>query len=75
MKKTSVYLDADIDREVARAAGEAGVTKAEYIRRVLRAAVESSPRPTITAIGVGEGPGDVSDDVDRHLHETGFGDS
>lgn len=75
MKKTSVYLDADIDREVARAAGEAGVTKAEYIRRALRAAVESRPRPTITAIGVGEGPGDVADDVDRHLRETGFGDS
>lgn len=29
-------------------------------------------RPRL-AVGVGEGPGDVADDVDRHLVETGFG--
>lgn len=74
MKKTSVHLDSDLDRQVARAAEEAGVTKAEYIRRALRAAVASRPRPTITAIAVGEGPGDVAEDVDRHLREARFGD-
>lgn len=27
----------------------------------------------VTAIGVGQGPGDVAADIDRHLGETGFG--
>jgi hypothetical protein len=75
MKKTSIYLDPSLDRGLARRATEMGVTKAEYIRRVLREAVNRSPRPRISAIGVGSGPGDVADDVDRHLAETGFGDA
>ena len=73
MKKTSVYLEPELDRAIARLAGAEGITKAEAIRRALLAAVEGRPRPRITAIGVGEGPGDVSGDVDRHLRETAFG--
>jgi hypothetical protein len=73
VKKTSLYLDADLDRHLERAAAEDGVTKAAFIRRALRAAVADRPRPLIRAIGVSEGPGDVADDVDRHLAETGFG--
>ena len=75
MKKSSIYLDPSLDRGLARRAAEEGVTKAEYIRRVLEEAVNGSPRPRISAIGVGAGPGDVSEDVDRHLAETGFGDA
>jgi hypothetical protein len=75
MKKTSIYLDPSLDRSLARLAAGEGVTKAEYIRRVLEEAAKGSPRPRIRAIGVGAGPGDVADDVDRHLAETGFGEA
>jgi hypothetical protein len=73
VKKTSIYLDPALDRDLARAAARRGITKAELIRRTLTAAVSDVPRPRIKAIGVGKGPGDVSADVDRHLAETGFG--
>jgi predicted transcriptional regulator len=52
MKKTSIYLDPDLDMELARVAQGDGVTKAELIRRALRRAVEERPRPQITAIGL-----------------------
>jgi predicted transcriptional regulator len=73
MKKTTVYLEPELDRAVARLAAERGITKAEAIRQALGAAVRETSRPRIGAIGVGAGPGDVADDVDRHLEETGFG--
>ena len=73
MKKTTIYLDGALDRAMGRLAKEQGVTKAEVIRRALTVAAERAERPRIRAIGVGHGPGDVADDVDRHLAETGFG--
>ena len=73
MKKTTIYLEPALDRALARLAEHQGVTKAEVIRRALTAAAEGAERPRIRAIGVGRGPGDVADDVDRHLDETGFG--
>jgi predicted transcriptional regulator len=72
-KKTSIYLDPDVDRALARLAEAQGITKAEAIRRAVANAVDSAPRVRISAIGVGEGPGDVSENVDLHLRETGFG--
>lgn len=72
MKKSSIYLEPELDHALARVAAERGVTKAEMIRQTLRSAVASS-RPRITAIAVGSGPGDVAADIDRHLKETGFG--
>ena len=74
VKKTTVYLDPDLDRAIARHAATLGITKAEAIRRALETAVAGLRRPRLSAIGVGEGPGDVADDPDRHLAETGFGD-
>lgn len=73
MKKTSIYLDPDIDRALARLAEVRGLTKAELVRRMLAQAVAEEPRPRSRAIGVGQGPGEVADDVDRHLAQTGFG--
>ena len=73
MKKTSLYLDPETDRALSRLAAAQGITKAEAIRRALVQAVAEAPRPRIAAIGVGEGPGDVADDVDRHLTRSGFG--
>lgn len=52
MKKTSIYLEPDLDTELARVARGDGVTKAELIRRTLRRAVEERPQPQITAIGI-----------------------
>lgn len=72
-KKTTIYLERELDYAVARAARLQGISKAEAIRRAIAVAVADVPRPRITAIGVGSGPGDVSSDVDRHLAETGFG--
>ncbi len=73
MKKTSIYLDPETDRALSRLAEAEGITKAELVRRTLELAVAEAPRPRIRAIGVGSGPGDVAEDVDRHLAETGFG--
>lgn len=75
MKKTSIYLDPDIDHAFARIARAEGITKAEAVRRALARAAAEAPRPRATAIGVGSGPGDVAGDVDRHLRESGFGSS
>ncbi len=73
VKKTTIYLDPRIDRALAHLAARRGVSKAEVIREALTAAADEARRPRISAIGVGAGPGDVADDVDRHLTETRFG--
>jgi len=73
MKKTSLYLEPELDATLARIAERDGISKAELIRRTLRGLAAAASTPRLTAIGVGRGPGDVSDDVDRHLTETGFG--
>jgi hypothetical protein len=71
MKKTSLYIDPEVDRALARRAAAEGVTKAELVRRVLAAAVVERPRPL--ARGVFEGARDLGAEADRHLIETGFG--
>ncbi|HWP64047.1 MAG TPA: CopG family transcriptional regulator [Candidatus Binatia bacterium] len=73
MQKTTIYLEPELDRAIARLAARRGVSKAEVIRAALREATRDLERPRITAIGLLRGPGDVADDVDRHLAETGFG--
>ncbi len=71
MKKTSVYLEPDLDRALDRLAAQESISKAEVIRRALRRAVEGANRPTVQAIAVGDGPGDVADNVEGYLE--GFG--
>jgi hypothetical protein len=73
MKKTTVYLEPEVDRALGRLAASRGISKAEAIRVAVRDAVAGLERPRIKAIGVIRGPGDVADNVDRHLAETGFG--
>lgn len=73
MKKTSIYLEPELDRALARLARERGITKAEAIRRALADAVGGARRPRFTAIGVIEdGPSDLSTNTDKYLAE-GFG--
>ncbi|MDQ3436572.1 MAG: ribbon-helix-helix domain-containing protein [Actinomycetota bacterium] len=71
MKKTSLYIDPALDRALTRRAAAEGVSKAEFVRRVLAAAVVERPRPL--ARGVFEGARDLGAETDRHLAETGFG--
>lgn len=73
MKKTSIYLEPELDRALARLAAAQGITKAEAVRRAVAAAVANTARPRITAIGVGEGPSDLAENDERYLAETGFG--
>ena len=73
MKKTTVYLELELDHALGRLAAKRHVSKAEVIRTALREAARQSESPRITAIGLARGPGDVADDVDRHLADTGFG--
>lgn len=71
-KKTSIYLDPDLDFSLAQRAEQAGVTKAELIRRALRAAVEQDGPVRPSAFGVFAGPEDLSERADEYLTE-GFG--
>jgi len=73
MKKTTVYLETEVDRDLVRLAKAEGKSKAEVIREALAARAAKAPkRPRVKAIAVGRGPGDVAEDVDRHLSD-GFG--
>jgi len=71
VKKTSLYIDPEVDRALDRRAAAEGITKAELVRRVLAAAVSERPKPR--ARGVFEGPEDLASGTDRYLSKTGFG--
>lgn len=71
--KTSLYLEPEVDRALARRAAEAGVTKAELIRRALAQAVAGAERARPAARGVFEGPGDLGQAAEDHLHRSRFG--
>ncbi len=73
VKKTSLYIEPEVDRQLARRAAQEGITKAELIRRALAAIAAERQRPRPAARGVFEGPADLADDADRHLAESGFG--
>jgi hypothetical protein len=76
VKKTSIYLDDALDQALALRAAEEGLTKAELIRRTLSGAVQRPKRPKFEGIGIiTDGPSDLSENVDRYLTETGFGES
>jgi hypothetical protein len=73
VKKTSIYLDPDVDRALGRRATAEGTTKAALIRDALANAAASATRARPRACGVFDGPGDLSENVDRYLSDTGFG--
>jgi len=75
VKKTSIYIEPDVDVALSRRAAEEGTTKAELIRGALRVAAGSSLRVKPKAQGVFAGPADLSEHVDEHLAATGFGES
>ena len=73
MKKTTVYLEPELDHALGRLAAKRRVSTAEVSRAALRVAAMHVERPRITGIGLANGPGDVADNIDRHLAETSFG--
>ncbi len=73
VKKTSIYLDEELDRALSRRAADEGIKKAELIRRVLTAAVGRPRRPSAVGFDNDHAPVDLSANVDRYLAETGFG--
>jgi hypothetical protein len=73
MKKTSIYLEPELDIELMRVARAGGVTKAEWIRRTLQRSVEENPQPRITAIGILDdagAPTDMSINHDKYIRES-----
>jgi Ribbon-helix-helix protein, copG family len=72
VKKTSIYLDPDLDDALARRAADEGLTKAEFIRRTLAGAMQKPRRPK-PSIGVFRSTDGLSvrRDMDRMLK--GFG--
>jgi hypothetical protein len=56
LKKTSIYLDEELDHGLARRAADEGITKAEFIRRTLAAAVQRPQRPRPEAVGFHDDP-------------------
>ena len=72
MKKTSLYLDPDLDEALARRAADEGLTKAEFIRRTLAGAVQK-PRRAKPSVGVFRSTDGLSArrDMDRMME--GFG--
>lgn len=75
MKKTSIYLEPEIDVALARRAAAEGITKAEVIRRALRSAAAGSVGVKPRARGVFAGPDDLARNADEHLRASGFGKS
>jgi hypothetical protein len=73
MKKTSIYLDPEVDRALGRRATAEGTTKAALIRSALADAVMPARLAKPRACGVFEGSGDLAQNVDRYLSDTGFG--
>src|ERR1700712_3105214 len=61
VKKTSVYLEPELDEALARRAQDEGLTKAEFIRRTLPGAVQRPPRPRPRAVGLhDDGPAEIA---------------
>jgi hypothetical protein len=55
VKKTSVYLEPELDEALARRAADEGLSKAEFIRRTLAGAVQRPRRARPTAVGLHDG--------------------
>jgi hypothetical protein len=74
VKKTSLYLEQDLDEALAHRAADEGLSKAEFIRRTLAGAVQRPPRVKPEAVAlVRDGKAGIARDVDAYLDRTGFG--
>ena len=67
MKKTSIYLDEQLDEALAAKAAEEGMTKAEFIRRNLEVVVARPRRPRISVGVFSVGAPAWAKDLDHEL--------
>jgi hypothetical protein len=73
VKKTSIYIESDVDVALGRRAAAEGTTKAQLIRQALRDAAGHSLCVKPRARGVFQGPADLASRADEHLAESSFG--
>jgi hypothetical protein len=74
MKKTSLYIEPEVDAALTRLAEAQRVSKAELIRRELRVIADRAPAPRVIGIGSVKGmPRDLAENADYYLAESGFG--
>jgi hypothetical protein len=73
VKKTSIYIDSDVDRALGRRAAAQGTSKAALIREALADAAAAGERARPRGGGVFDGPSDLSENVEEYLARTGFG--
>ena len=73
MRKSSIYIDDEVDLALTRRAVAEGRTKADLIREALRDAAAPALRVKPRAVGVFAGPPDLAAHADEHLAEAGFG--
>lgn len=74
MKKTSLYLEDELNQALARRAADEGLSKAELIRRTLAGAMSRPKRVKPTAKGIiRDGRADIAGNDEEYLRTTGFG--
>jgi hypothetical protein len=66
LKKTSIYLDDELDRVLARRAAEEGLSKAEFIRRGLEG-LATRPKRVKPTPGTFSGPAELAQRDEEHL--------
>lgn len=69
----SIYVDPEVNRALDRRALAEGTTKAALIRAALAEAAAVGRIRKPQAVGVFEGPGDLSTNLDKYLE--GFGEA
>ncbi len=75
MRKTSIYIEDEVDVGLSRRAAAEGTSKAKLIRAALREAAAGSVGVKPQARGVFSGPADLAENADEHLASSGFGES
>ena len=73
MRKTSIYIDPEVNRALDRRATAEGTTKAALIRAALAEAAATERVGKPRGCGVFKGPGDLARNADHYLAESGFG--
>lgn len=76
MKRTTVYLESDLELRLKAEAQRLGRPMAELIREALRRHLDQAPAPRPTRAGAfSSGHSDTASRVDEILKETGFGEN
>ncbi len=76
LRRTQIYLSADLSAALDRLAHDRGISRAEVLRQAARELLEreqaSDEDPILGIVGLGDaGPGRVSEDHDRFLADLG----